>query len=300
MNKIRPVDYICSPLNYTGGKYRLLSQIIPMFPDDINTFVDMFCGGCNVGVNVNAKTVVFNDFMPQLIDLYKAFKEKSVNDIYQYIKNTIDLFGLSLTNESGYNDLRKRYNVEKEALDLFMLCAYSFNHQIRFNGQGQFNMPFGKDRSCFNPQMDSNLRRFLSKIHSMECVFQQGSFEDFDYDSLSGGDFVYCDPPYLITDATYNSGWTEETERRLLGYLLKISDRGVRFAISNVLTHKGKMNDILWEWCERNGMVVTNLAFDYANANYHTLDRNPESSREVLATNYKPNLSPEKQTNALF
>ena len=29
---------IQSPLNYTGGKYRLLSQILPLFPDDIETF----------------------------------------------------------------------------------------------------------------------------------------------------------------------------------------------------------------------------------------------------------------------
>ena len=42
---------IQSPLNYTGGKYRLLSQILPLFPDDIETFVDLFCGGCNVGIN---------------------------------------------------------------------------------------------------------------------------------------------------------------------------------------------------------------------------------------------------------
>ncbi len=37
-------EYIKSPLNYTGGKYKLLPQIIPIFPSDINTFVDLFGG----------------------------------------------------------------------------------------------------------------------------------------------------------------------------------------------------------------------------------------------------------------
>lgn len=36
--------YIKSPLNYTGGKYKLLPQIIPMLPSNINTFVDLFGG----------------------------------------------------------------------------------------------------------------------------------------------------------------------------------------------------------------------------------------------------------------
>ena len=38
---------IQSPLNYTGGKYKLLPQILPLFPKDIDVFVDLFCGGCN-------------------------------------------------------------------------------------------------------------------------------------------------------------------------------------------------------------------------------------------------------------
>lgn len=35
---------IQSPLNYTGGKFKLLPQILPHFPKDIDVFVDLFCG----------------------------------------------------------------------------------------------------------------------------------------------------------------------------------------------------------------------------------------------------------------
>jgi site-specific DNA-adenine methylase len=37
--------FIKSPLNYIGGKYKILSQIISFFPEDINCFVDLFTGG---------------------------------------------------------------------------------------------------------------------------------------------------------------------------------------------------------------------------------------------------------------
>ena len=48
-------EIVQSPLNYMGGKYKLLTQILPLFPQNIKTFVDIFCGGCNVGINVASK-----------------------------------------------------------------------------------------------------------------------------------------------------------------------------------------------------------------------------------------------------
>ena len=55
------MNYIKSPLNYTGGKYKLLPQIIPLFPSKINTFVDLFGGGFNVGINIDANNVIYNE-----------------------------------------------------------------------------------------------------------------------------------------------------------------------------------------------------------------------------------------------
>lgn len=33
--------FIKSPLNYVGGKFKLLPQIIPLFPTNINRFFDL-------------------------------------------------------------------------------------------------------------------------------------------------------------------------------------------------------------------------------------------------------------------
>lgn len=42
--------YIKSPIFYMGNKYRLLPQLIPLFPSNINTFYDLFGGsGCMSG-----------------------------------------------------------------------------------------------------------------------------------------------------------------------------------------------------------------------------------------------------------
>ena len=54
------MTYIKSPLNYTGGKFKLLNQIVPLFPKKIDTFVDLFAGGMNVGANTNANSLIVN------------------------------------------------------------------------------------------------------------------------------------------------------------------------------------------------------------------------------------------------
>ena len=52
---------IKSPLNFTGGKYKLLDQIIPLFPKNISTMIDLFSGGSNVGVNIEANKIISID-----------------------------------------------------------------------------------------------------------------------------------------------------------------------------------------------------------------------------------------------
>ncbi len=288
---------ICSPLNYIGGKYKLLPQLLPLFPKNINTFVDLFCGGCNVGINIDAQSIVFNDNLSYLIDLYHEFQKHDPDYIFTHIESQITLFNLSLTNEEGYKKMRELYNTERNPLDLFVLTAYSFNHQIRFNNSHKFNNPFGKERSCYNVRMKSNLNAFLKAIHQKNTTFSCKDFTHYDFSNLSGNDYVYCDPPYLITTGTYNdgkrgfTGWSENEEQQLLEILSSLNNKGVKFGLSNVLTHKGNCNHILANWIEKNNFVVTHLNKDYSNSNYHTINREKDSTDEILVTNYRPSLN---------
>ena len=288
-------DFIKSPMNYIGGKYKLLNQIVPLLPNNINTFVDLFAGGCNVGINVDANKVIFNDNLTYLIDMYNQFKKQDILSIQEYIKNQISKFDLSRENEEGYKDFRVHYNNYKNPLDLFVLVAYSFNHQIRFNNNQKFNNPFGKNRSSYNATMEKNLVKFVSSVHSKDATFLSTCFNEFNFDSLSGNDVVYCDPPYLITTGTYNDGkrgfkgWSEKEELELLNILDSLDSNNIRFALSNVIEHKSKSNDILKKWlCQNKQYKAYCLEKNYSNSSYHTLDRSKNSSIEILVTNYAP------------
>ncbi|MBR5550832.1 MAG: Dam family site-specific DNA-(adenine-N6)-methyltransferase [Muribaculaceae bacterium] len=283
---------ICSPMNYIGGKYKLLPQILPLFPKDINTFVDLFCGGCNVGINVNATRIVFNDNLTYLIDLYRLFYTLPQEDILAHIYDRISEFSLSLTNDIGYKQLRTYYNEHRNALDLFVLVAYSFNHQIRFNNSHEFNNPFGKERSSYNKRMEENLVAFIQRLQENDINFSSKNFNEFDFSELNSNDFVYCDPPYLITNGSYNdgkrgfTGWGKNEEILLLSILDNLTEQGVKFALSNVLEHKGASNNILIDWANDNNYNIHHLCKDYSNSSYQLKNRNKSITDEVLITNY--------------
>lgn len=296
-----------SPLNYTGGKYRLLQQILPYFPTEINSFFDIFCGGANVGVNIEAKHSVYNDSNIKVIGLLKTFYSFETSRLIGRIEEIINRYELSESSKNGYlyygtnsspglasynkdrylkmrEDFNERAVFDDEYyIHLYVLVMFSFNNQMRFNRIGKYNLPVGK--RDFNATLKAHLEKFCFTIKEQEAAFCSQDFSHFN--TFRSDDFVYADPPYLISTASYNeqNAWTYEDEQRLLGYLDSLSAQGVRFALSNVLRHKGRENSILIGWLRRSNYRVIPLDYSYHNASYHSknCDRPTE---EVLITNY--------------
>ena len=286
------MDFIKSPLNYTGGKYKLLPQLLEIFPKEIDTFVDLFAGGGNVAVNVNAKHIIYNDIMWQVPEMLQEFKRVGVEECLQRIDYFIEAYELSKDNREGYLKLRECYNnsfdlefLLTDPLMLYTLICYSFNNQIRFNSKHEYNMPFGKNRSSCNPALREKFVAFVNRLQEIDIQFFSKDFRKLKIGGLRGSDFVYCDPPYLITVASYNEngGWGEQAERELLSKLDEIDKAGVRFGLSNVLESRGKENTILKEWAKR--YKVNYLEHTYSNCSYHKKDKESKDV-EVLITNY--------------
>ncbi len=304
---------IQSPLNYTGGKFKLLPQLLPHFPEDINVFADLFCGGCNVGINVGCNRVIYNDLNQNLIDLYNTFKNLDKESVLKHIYAIIEKYNLSLVSKHGYdyyncesdkgladynkdnflklradfNENHAKNNSDYYRIMLYVLIVYSFNNQIRFNSGGEFNLPVGK--RDFNKKMEQKLIGFIDRIQTQRCMFTCYDFREFDTSALTPQDFVYADPPYLITCATYNEQgkWDESSEKDLLDFLDGLNSRHIRFALSNVLRSKGKENRLLIDWIEKNSdkYKVIPLNYSYSNSNYQTKDKT-SVSEEVLIINY--------------
>ena len=275
-------NFIKSPLNYVGGKFKLLNEILPLFPEKVNTFVDLFGGGGNVSVNANSNNFIYNDIENHVTDLLQHLHATDVNETVTAIDKLIEKFDLSKTNAEGYNALRDYYNQDpSDPMVFYTLVCYAFNNQIRYNKSGQFNMPFGKDRSSFNPTLRKKFVDFVEALHNKNCSFSNKDFRDFDFSSLGTDDFVYADPPYFNSVAAYNEngGWTEEHENALLSILDNLNNKGIKFALSNNLKYE---NPLLKEWMQKYNVHYLNA--NYNNCNYQKKDKSPDN--EVLITNY--------------
>lgn len=297
-----------SAINYTGGKFKLLPQILPFFPKEIDCFYDVFLGGANISINLNANKYVGNDISKHVIDLYKylsksdfkPFLEKVEDIIIQYELSNTKLFGyefyntssqvgLKDVNKKAYLKLRKEFNdkvfdEEMMILVFYILIVFGFNNQIRFNSKGDFNIPTGK--RDFNIRMETKLKNFMNELQKREIKLYSLDFRDFFKEqTFEKNDFVYLDPPYLISNATYNekSGWTKKDEVDLLKNLDKLNEKNIKFALSNIFYHKGEENKLLIKWA--NNYNVYKLDFNYNNSNYQSKAKS-NNTIEVLITNY--------------
>lgn len=313
-SKVIDKEVIKSPLNYTGGKNKLILQLKNYFPKEIDTFYDVFSGGTNVGINIKANNIICIDKEKILIELFNLIKKNTFFEFESQIYSIIEEYGLSLTSKYGYEyyncssdkgvasynkekyqKLREDFNFMKNSLGIknkkvlymfFVLIMYSFNNQIRFN-KTQLNIPVGK--RDFNNSLAKKLSVFKEKIDELNIEFKAKDFRNISLKNISKDSFFYFDPPYFLGTASYNenNGWTEQDEKDLYKFIDKLHKKGIRFALSNVLEHKGQIHNLLKEWVKKRNYTINYLNFNYNNSNYHK-NRTAENKKtsEILITNY--------------
>ena len=154
----------------------------------------------------------------------------------------------------------------------------------------EYNNPFGRNRSQFSETTKKNLLLFMDSMKKKNVEFYTRDFREISINGLGSNDFIYCDPPYLITTGSYNDGnrgfkdWKSQEEIELLAWLDDAHSRNIKFALSNVLRHKGKENKILIEWAKKYNIHF--IKSDYSNCNYQLKDKSQADTVEVLITNY--------------
>lgn len=247
--------YFSSPLNFIGGKHDLIDFLKSHMPKKINTFYDLFGGGFNVGINSDANKVIYNDINFKVRELLEYITNANISEFYKYINQTISKLGLSKENKESYLKLREKYNntpiSRRDCRDLFLLIMFGFQQQIRFNSNLDYNNPVGQ--AGFNDKILEKLISFARITKQKKVFYYSEDYSSF-IDYIKEDDFVYIDPPYLITLGSYNdgkrgfNGWNEKEESRLLAFLDKLNSKNIKFMLSNVLTHKEKTNQILKEW----------------------------------------------------
>jgi len=313
---------IKSPLNYTGNKYRILPQILPYFPTDAKVIVDLFCGGATVGLNVNCEKIIFVDNNEKVVGLLKYLSTTLFDNLIHQLDILIERYNLSCShihgyrkykniitdsnvnnglkqyNSEGFYKLRNDYNALSDKTTdiankmLYLLMVYGFNNDIRFSREGHYNLPVGK--TDLNASNVKKLKEYIDRISTINADFVCADFASVEArEIIATADFVYLDPPYLITTAVYNetNKWKEDKEYALLGLIDELITNKKPFILSNVLEKsiKGQMkrNEPLYYWTTRHktDLKVVDINYHYRSASYNKINRDGKEREVIILPN---------------
>jgi adenine-specific DNA-methyltransferase len=255
-----------SPLNFIGSKSRMIKEIKKNIPNNLETFIDVFGGGLNVGLNIDAKKIIYNDINYIVKDLIESFKLEDTYKYILYMKKIIKKYNLKPKCSKSYLKLRNHYNSlpanKRSPMLLFTLILYGYNQQIRFNSEYNFNNPVGM--RWFNEQVLEKMISFSRYIKEKKINFISKDFLNLNGE-IKKNTFVYMDPPYLLTTSSYNDGkrgfkgWNDKTENELLKFTDKLNKNKIKFMISYLLKHKGRVNHKLSNWIKERNFKLINI-----------------------------------------
>ena len=226
-------------LKWVGGKRQLISDIEPLIPKSISTYVEPFVGGGAVLFHLQPKKAIINDYNQELMNVYQVIKDKP-NELIEVLQehkglNSEDYFYeiRSLDRSENYENMT---DVEKAGRVIY-LNKTCFNGLFRVNRAGFFNTPYGKYK---NPSIvnEVTIKAVSNYFNSAKIKFLTGDYKEA-LRRLRSGAFVYFDPPYVpISSSSSFTGYTEhgfdyEKQVELRDECLKLHNRGVKFLQSN-------------------------------------------------------------------
>lgn len=288
VEKKNPSDVVYeSPLNYIGNKTRVIAGIRETLPADIDNFIDAFGGGFNVGININSESIIYNEYNHFVKELIESFWHYDTFSYIVYMKKTIQRFELKHGDKDSYLKVRDYYNScpenKRDPRLLLIVILYSFQQQIRFNGNHEFNNPVGM--RWFNDKIMEKLISFSRRIKELDVRFFCSDYTDMFQHVNDGHTFIYLDPPYMLTNGSYNDGkrgfkgWDASQEVALFDFLDRLNGEGSRFMLSYVLEHKGKINQNLLNWTKENNYHIIELG--------DILGISGSRRKEILVINYE-------------
>jgi DNA adenine methylase len=211
---------------WAGGKASSLKYLIKHVPE-FDNYYEPFLGGGALFFSKTPKKAFLNDINPDLINAYKV--------VQQNVEPLIALLSTYDNNAVFYDKIRSSNPEEpiERAARFLYLNKTCFNGLYRVNSKGQFNVPYGKNKS--NPADPGTLRLASRVLQSAELT--NIHYKDA-LKNVGPNDFVYLDPPYVPLSQTsftrYTKGdFTMDDQEELLKVFKSLNSKGIKAMLSN-------------------------------------------------------------------
>jgi len=203
------------PLAYIGGKNRLASKIVELFPEHL-TYVEAFCGGAQVFFRKEpSKVEVLNDLNEDIFNFLRVC-QLHYEELVRYLRYAIV--------SRRHFDLFEK--TAPETLTDIQRAARFFYLQKNCYGGLVLRRNFCAsilDGSNYNPE---KIPELISKVHErllhtqLECLPYEDVLKKYDRDST----FFYLDPPYF-NKPYYRFNFVEEDYVRIAEMLKSIKGK---------------------------------------------------------------------------
>lgn len=223
-------------LKYPGGKRRELDKLLPYVPKTFNHYIEPFFGGGAMYFCLSPEHGILVDNLPLLMDFYKTVRDQypllseqleavqevwnANQDEYEEEKeNSVDL-RIPNKNEALYYYMRDVMNGHKQDEELLPAVVYyyinrlAYAGQVRYNSEGEFNIPFGHYKHFNIHHVSEEHSELLHTADYLECADYHEALA-----MAKPDDFVFLDPPYDTRFKSYGAGmtFTEDNHRELAG-----------------------------------------------------------------------------------
>lgn len=245
-------------IKYRGGKSKELAHFVNNMPSEYNRYIEPFLGGGALYFYLEPEKAIINDVNTKLYSFYQQMKEeypvarKQLDELqmeyennqkeYDILKEQSQGERIENKNEALYYKMRDMFNhkINSEYLDAvvyFFINKTAYSGMIRYNSNGEFNVPFGRYRN-FNTRLITDKHYELLRRTSIYNVDYSEIF-----DMAENDDFIFLDPPYdcVFSDygnETYKNGFGEDEHRRLANDFVNLPCKALMVIGKTTLTQE--------------------------------------------------------------
>jgi len=276
-------------LKYRGGKSREIPRFLQYIPDDFNTYIEPFFGGGAVYFYLEPKRAIINDLNTRLMQFYEQLRDSyptmraqldAIQSVYETNQKAYKLAKTQApnnrvpnANEDLYYYLRDLFNSHNqghlftpssslpqnllEGVIYFFINKTAYSGMIRYNSDGEYNVPFGR-----YPNLNTQL---VTEQHSK--LLQNTQIYNKDYreifDMAQEDDFIFLDPPYDCVFNDYGNidmmnGFDEAEHRRLAADFKKLPCRALMVIGKTKLTEELYSQYIIDEYYKNYAVNIKN------------------------------------------
>lgn len=242
-------------IRWAGSKRLLLPELLRYSCRPKSRYIEPFAGSACLFFALEPPRAFLSDLNRDLIGTYREIRRDA--------GLVLEAFGRFPRGRDAYYHIRQidpcSLAPSEAAARFLYLNRYCFNGIYRTNSQGHFNVPYGPPKKPLR-LFNERVRQAAHQLRNVELF--QGDFSEV-LQTVSAGDFVYLDPPYVMEErrvfSQYLPGSFSRSDlNRLSNCLVDIDRRGGIFLVS--YENSPEARQLASGWASRTVRVRRNIA----------------------------------------